>query len=252
VPPVRGVTLLPEGSMTDPKLPAPARSPIAVPWSATDAVHGIGLFTVGGILTVLVLGRFRGASGAADEAMTTLAIAVLTGLLLAAVWLFAIRRHDAQWRSLGLGRPAVGSDFVLAIPCLTLSIGFFGVYVALVDAFGPDLLVPEPIDADNLGSSVFRVVNVAVVGLIGPFAEEVFFRGFLLTAFVPSLGVFRAAALASAVFAISHIALGVAVPFFVTGLLLSWLYVKTRSIWPPLLAHMAQNVLAIIGMFATA
>ena len=241
--------------MKDPKLPAPAPSPIAVPWSAIDAVHGIGLFTVGGILTVLVLGRFRGASGAsgtADEAITTLGIAVLTGLLLAAVWLFAIRRHDAQWRSLGLGRPAVGSDFVLAILCLTLSIGFLGVYVALVDAFGPDLLVPEPIDADNLGSSVFRVINVAVVGLIGPFAEEVFFRGFLLTAFVPSLGVFRAAALASAVFAISHIDLGVAVPFFVTGLLLSWLYVKTRSIWPPLLAHVAQNVLAIIGMFATA
>ena len=118
--------------------------------------------------------------------------------------------------------------------------------------FGPDLLVPEPIEADNLGSGVFRVLNIATVGLIGPFAEEVFFRGFLVTAFVPTLGVVRAAALASAVFAISHIDLGVMVPFFFTGLLLAWLYIKTRSIWPPLLAHVAQNVLAIIGMFATA
>ena len=34
---------------------------------------------------------------------------------------------------------------------------------------------------------------------------------------------------------------GVLIPAFVSGLLLSWLYVKTRSIVPPIIAHAAQN-----------
>ena len=58
-------------------------------------------------------------------------------------------------------------------------------FVALAERFGLDILVPEPIDVDRLGSGVFRVANVAIVVLVGPFAEEVFFRGFLLTALMP-------------------------------------------------------------------
>jgi membrane protease YdiL (CAAX protease family) len=35
------------------------------------------------------------------------------------------------------------------------------------------------------------------------------------------------------------------IPLFVTGLLLSWLYLRTGSIWPPFAAHAAQNLLAL-------
>jgi membrane protease YdiL (CAAX protease family) len=40
-------------------------------------------------------------------------------------------------------------------------------------------------------------------------------------------------------------AVGVVIPIFVTGLLLTWLYAKTGSLVPSLLAHIGQNLLAL-------
>ena len=228
-----------------------ALPPIAVPWGAGDAARAVGLVAAGAALVILLVWPFRGASWPLEDAVRTLAIATLTGLLLVATWLFAVRRHGAGWRTLGLAAPVGASQIALSAACLALSIGFLVVFVSLAERFGPDILVPNPIDADRLGSGVFLAANVAIVVLVGPFAEEVFFRGFLLTALMPSLGAIRAAAVASALFAVGHVDVGVMVPFFFTGLLLSWLYVRTRSIWPPMLAHAGQNTLAIIGLLAS-
>ena len=228
-----------------------ALPPIDVPWGAADAAGGVGLMIAGAGAAILFVWPFRGGSGALEDAVNTLVLAALTGLLLVAVWLFAVRKYGARWRSLGLAAPAGASTILLSAACLVLSIGFLIVFVSLAERFGPDILVPEPLDVDRLGSGAFLVVNVAIAVLFGPFAEEVFFRGFLLAALVPALGTFRAAVVASALFAVAHVDVGVMVPFFFTGLLLSWLYVRTRSIWPPMLAHAGQNSLAIIGLLAS-
>ena len=222
------------------------RQEAIVPWGWTDALHGIGLVMGGGLVTVAVLGRFRGPAD--DGLLTTVAIVLLIGLLLAAVWLFGVNRYGAPWKSVGLVSPLGRWNLLLPLVSLTLSIGFFSLYVALVTAVGPEKLLPNGIEADDLGQGIFRLVNITMIGFVGPLAEEVFFRGFLLAALVPPLGAFRAAALASAVFALSHVDVGVMVPFFATGLLLSWLYLRTRSVWPPFVAHSAQNVLALIGI----
>ena len=225
--------------------------PIDVPWGAGDAARAVGLVVAGAAVAILLVWPFRGRSGALEDAVTTLVFAGLTGLLLVSVWLFGVRKYGAPWRSLGLSPPAGASTIALSAACLVLSIGFLIVFVSLAERFGPDILVPEPLDVDRLGSGAFLVVNVAIAVLAGPFAEEIFFRGFLLAALVPALGTLRAAALASALFAVAHVDVGVMVPFFFTGLLLSWLYLRTRSIWPPMLAHAGQNALAIIGLLAS-
>ena len=237
--------------MSLPRLSGPSRPPIAVPWGAGDAARAVVLVAAGAGLVILLVWPLRGVSGTLEDAVRTLAVAVLTGLPLVATWLFAVRRHGAGWRTLGLAAPVSASHVALSAACLVLSIGFLAAFVALVERFGPDILMPEPIDADRLGSGVFLAANVAIVVLVGPFAEEAFFRGFVLTALMPSLGASRAAVLASALFAVAHLDVGVIIPFFFTGLLLSWLYVRTRSIWPPMLAHAGQNTLAIIGLLAS-
>lgn len=228
-----------------------ALPPIDVPWGAADAARGVGVMVAGAGAAILFVWPFRGGSGTLEDAVNTLVFVALTGLLLVAVWLFAVRKYRAGWRSVGLAAPAGASTIALAAACLALSIGFLIIFVSLAERFGPDILVPEPLDIERLGSGAFLVVNVAIAVLVGPFAEEVFFRGFLLAALVPALGTFRAAVLASVLFAAAHVDVGVMVPFFFTGLLLSWLYLRTRSIWPPMLAHAGQNALAIIGLLAS-
>ena len=90
-----------------------------------------------------------------------------------------------------------------------------------------------------------KVVTVIAIVAWGPFAEELFFRGFILAALIGPLGPLRAAAVSSALFAAAHVSIEAALPVFVTGMLLAWLYLRTRSIWPPVTAHALQNFIAV-------
>ena len=165
--------------------------------------------------------------------------------MLSAAWTFGVKRYNATWQALGLRRPQATRSFTMPWIALMGSLLFTGLYAATVSALGLEALEPPPIEEDLLGRGGIRALNSVIIAGWAPFAEEVFFRGFILAALVSPLGVVRAAVVGSAVFAAAHVDPGTLVPIFVTGLLLSWLYLRSRSIWPPLIAHMAQNLIAV-------
>ena len=226
---------------------------LPVPWTVRDILHGLGLLAVGGAVVVGVMLSL----GERDEARQAsvavpLALAAMPALMMAACWLFGVRRRRVSWTNLGIAKPDPPGSLWLALPALVLSLTAAAIYAAVLMAAGLDDLLPSPIPSGALGEGAYRAINVLNVGLVGPFAEEVFFRGFLMAAAVRRLGTIRGAAVGSAVFSLSHLSLGVLVPFFVSGLLLSWLYLKTRSVWPPFAAHAAQNLIALAALSASA
>lgn len=217
-----------------------------MPWTAKDALMGLALVVVGSVLTIaLVVWFHRGRAPEASTSLVTLALVLLPGLLLLAAWIFGIRRYRAPWQTLGLARPRARGSFLFPWVALFLSLAFGGLYASVVEVAGIDSLLPAPIPAGALGDGLPRAVNVGFIGIVGPFAEEAFFRGFLLAALVQSIGKIRAVVLGSALFAVSHGVVAIMLPAFVSGILLSWLYLKTRSIWPPFMAHAAQNLIAV-------
>jgi membrane protease YdiL (CAAX protease family) len=218
----------------------------SVPWGPREALLGIGLVAGGSvvlaaILALAALGSERRLSGALVPAV----IAAPHLLMVTGAWYLGIKRHRAPWSALGFRFPSGRMAFLLPWPTLLGSIVFSGIYVAVITALGLDSLLPTGVDVDILGEGVRRLITIVMIGLAGPLVEELFFRGFLLTALAGPLGTLRAAAVTSIIFAAGHIDLGVMVPFFVSGMLLSWLFLRTRSIWPPFLAHAAQNLLAL-------
>ena len=218
----------------------------SVPWTIGDAIRATALM-IAGTLVILALSRpLSAAVGLEERAFLAPWLAALLGVLMVtAVWFVAVRKYSVKWGSLGLRAPRARRSFVLPWLAVLASLGFASVYAAVVTAAGADLLEPMPIPEDLLGSGVPRLFNSLIIVLWGPFTEELFFRGFLLTALVPAMGTVRAAGLSSAIFAGAHLALGALAPIFMTGLLLSWLYIKTRSLWPPVMAHALQNLLAV-------
>ena len=174
-------------------------------------------------------------------------IGLFDGLMLGAVWVFGIKKYHARWHTLGLRYPRARWSFVLPWLALLGSLAFTGIYVVIVKAFGADFLLPLPIPDDVLGSGLQRLLSTLVIGLWVPFTEEAFFRGFVLAGLIAPLGATRAAVVSSVIFAVAHLTIGTLVPIFVTGILLAWLYLRTRSIWPPIIAHAAQNLLALLA-----
>ena len=214
-----------------------------VPWNVWDVVRAIGLIVAVSVAAVVVLAVLE-----PGPVLTTVVIALPHTSMLAAVWLFGARKRGG-WKPVGFveARPR---SFVLACLVLLASLGIAAIYVRIVTALGLESLLPPRLPQELFSEAPVLVLSIAGVGFAGPLIEEVFFRGFMLAALIQPLGAFRAAVVASAVFAAAHASIAVVLPLFFTGLLLSWLYLRTGSIWPPFAAHAAQNLLALAATLA--
>jgi hypothetical protein len=113
----------------------------------------------------------------------------------------------------------------------------------------------EPVDNQlvaTLASTLPPLVAIALIGILTPVAEELFFRWVAVNAWEREHGT-RAAILGSAVmFGVAHISGGtllVLPPVFLLGLVLAWAYVVTRSLPLVIATHVTFNCLSVAVLF---
>jgi membrane protease YdiL (CAAX protease family) len=88
-------------------------------------------------------------------------------------------------------------------------------------------------------------LNAVVVVLIGPFAEELFFRG-LGVRVLAVFGGLTAILVSGLVFGLVHGILGALPPLALFGVGLAWVRLRSASVWPSFIAHAAYNGLGIL------
>lgn len=152
---------------------------------------------------------------------------------------------DAGWRSFSIKKA------LLYLVGVYVAFGI-GVNILLVLA---GLLVPgfDPNQAqtnDFTGTAALHYPILSILALIifPPILEETIFRGYLFPALSKRLGIKGGAVVSSLIFGLSHLQVNVGIYTFVLGLLLCWLYVKTKSIIPGVILHTINNALAFIAM----
>lgn len=147
-------------------------------------------------------------------------------------------------RSLGFCRPLPGSGTL----CLHGIFGALGasvmaylvvtVGILFLELIGHPLVMPDiQMPRDSVPAALLYVLYLCVVG---PFLEEVLFRGVVLHALLP-YGKATAILVSAVLFGLFH---GNPVQFpvgFFVGLLLGFLVVETKSIWPAVGAHIFNN-----------
>ncbi len=181
---------------------------------------------------------------------TVVATSLLAAAQIALVWLLGFRSWPVPLGLLGLGAPKrrlviVVGACVLALFC---SLGFAQGYSMLVSLVGLDYLLPPELTDDLLLPGAYAALSVIALGVITPIAEEIFFRGFVVRGLANRWGMPAAVVGSAAVFALLHFQPGVILPVFVTGTLLAALYWYTGSIWPGILVHAGQNLVATAGL----
>lgn len=85
-----------------------------------------------------------------------------------------------------------------------------------------------------------------VFGLIGPIAEEVFFRGFAYRILKERFGLRRGYVFSALLFAAIHVDPISFIPIFLIGLVMARLYEKTGSLAAPIGLHCANNILTLL------
>jgi len=123
---------------------------------------------------------------------------------------------------------------------LILGSGFFLVLYSIRSLWGVDLRVFV-----NPGVRGLGLAPLAVLCLIGPFAEEIFFRGLCYTVIRAHTGVWVSVALTAFLFGTSHflstLALGVVLVPLVGGVILALLYELTGNLFAPFTLHALAN-----------
>jgi membrane protease YdiL (CAAX protease family) len=114
------------------------------------------------------------------------------------------------------------------------------------------LLAPEQDDVtQELGYGESNVADV-VIGFfiigVAPITEELFFRGFMFAGMRKRLPFAAAAAISAGIWGLFHFTgagtWGVVLQLAVFGIVLSWLYERTGSIWPCVAVHAFNNAIA--------
>jgi membrane protease YdiL (CAAX protease family) len=135
--------------------------------------------------------------------------------------------------------------------CLVITAAFLAA-VAIVDT----QLAGKPLHFARLVNYASAAGILAL--LVSPWIEEVLFRGFLLKEFAARLPAWRANFITSMLFMAVHLPFWLwnfgpvfsvfsdAVSVFIVSIVVGLLYLRTRSVWPPFVAHAANNVLATL------
>lgn len=189
-------------------------------WSDAAAAAAMGAALIGGylLMTVVVWGVARGAGYSLADAV---------GLRPAAL---------APLLSLAFG-VALGARLLSGLWGVLLQ--YLGVNVGR--GIDPTTLLPS----GPLGA----LLTVLAVCVLAPFAEEVIFRGVLLSALRERWGDRTAILVSSLAFASVHVLPVAMVPIFVLALILGRLYVKSRTLWLPIATHALFNSLGLIAIY---
>jgi uncharacterized protein len=180
----------------------------------------------------------------------TLVAALLSYATILGLLAWRARRARLDWRVV-LGPPPTADLLPLLgviAPVGLLTVGAaIAVYVPLsyvAPRFIERLLrsAGSMFEAHTIGQW-WLLVLMAVVA--APIVEEIFFRGFLLHRWARRWGTPGGVVASSALFAVLH---GEWVGHFVFGVAMAALYLRTRRLWIPILAHALNN--AIVALFA--
>jgi len=181
---------------------------------------------------------------------TVLSSAALITVLVRALWPSAWRQ--AAPPGLGVTRAGRASYYAL------------GVLIGLVlpvagSALTQWLAHGETVSQDirDLGGAVplaMRIPLAMLVATIGPWVEELLFRGVLLSALLQRLRAAGAVIVSSLLFALVHLPdldfRWYALPALtLLAVALAWLRLRSGSLWPAIIAHGVNNLLAAAAWF---
>lgn len=223
-------------------------------WRVWDAIVVFAVMILAGTALSLAaaLARVKLALPESIGMWGQIAALLLAEALAAAYAIVIVRaRYGQSIAALGFRRRAAGVNLVrgllgyITVFPLFVAAGYVG--TVLFKFFNLKRPVNEAIGFFvEAKSPAELLLLVLVVGLIIPFFEEFLFRGMFYGALRRRIGVTWGIVVSAAVFSLAHRILYQFLPIFVLGMLLAYLYERTRSLVANTFVHAMHNTLSVL------
>lgn len=126
---------------------------------------------------------------------------------------------------------------------LLLTVLSLGIQLCIVSifSFNPHLTNDIMTNLKSTSNTAFSPYQFFTTLVLGPFVEELFFRGYLFNKWGETIGVKKSLLISSFIFGICHIPSGGFFAQFFLGLLCCIAYIKTKNLIVPIVLHMFEN-----------
>jgi uncharacterized protein len=225
------------------------------PWKWLDLLlvtTGAGLLILGGSALIrLVINRQETAGHPVPIASTALLSALLEVLsLMGSLYFLGLVRKKKPWSALGFSRPTLHWVVIAGLIGLIM-IPLAGWITLLIQMLlnlpteNPQLefLLPEHFSLFGL------IASFVLIGVLVPIAEEAYFRGLVYTTMRSKWSVGLSLVVSSAFFGLLHGNIALAGMAFALGVILGWVYERSKSLWPSIVIHMINNGIKILAIY---
>ena len=155
-----------------------------------------------------------------------------------------LRRHEVS--ALVAWRKPTRQDWKWVVGGLAFMVAFWLVYWEIIPWIGWDWALPVPIPdgVDVVAFPYWWNLLLFAVGavLIAPFVKETFFRGFVLGGLNRVWWLIPSALFSAVLFSAMHFSLHLIIPFSVGGLVFGAMYLRTKHLTAPAMAHAGWNL----------
>jgi membrane protease YdiL (CAAX protease family) len=181
----------------------------------------------------------------AEDVVASFVLSVASAFIGLGLLMLYLRRYHTGWKTLGWRRAGVLKSVLYIVLIIIVFLILFQIALALADKLIPGF---DPNQAQNneftKNAGSHRSISLIALVMIPPIIEESIFRGFMFPAFSKKLGLVGGAILSSVIFGLFHGQANIFIYTTILGLFLSFMYVRLKSIYPGMVLHMLNNLLA--------
>ncbi len=170
-------------------------------------------------------------------------------ICIAVFWL-ALKQNGQSLRDLGFRWIKIRKFALLAMKAILMIFLFNIVYTVLFSAISggqpEQQYIAEIISKTGKSWNLIFLFFFAVI--IGPFAEEIIFRGFIYSGLRKHCSFMTAAIISACIFGIFHLQETLFIPLAFMGFILALTFERTRSLLPAVVVHMLWNFIVFMNL----
>lgn len=164
---------------------------------------------------------------------------VVIGLI---IW-FVVKKAGLSVKDIIILKPF---NLWLLLP-ISMAISGVAILISEMDNILNYILREPPFFREMLAELRLNTIRyIALAVLLAPIAEEILFRGIIVRGFLRNYSVRKTIVVSALLFAVIHVNPWQIPTAFIGGIILAWIFIETRSLWPCFFAHALHNAFDLI------